>query len=201
MKNKLLNNSVLYINQNKTKAGLYGLAFVLIVIFIFVLSKKRNAVSVAKKFLGQEETSPNKGFKDKGFESLMKNAGWYVGAQWCAFFARLIWLKSLKGKRLEVANKLLSGSSQQTYLNFKNDNSGLFKTSQTPKVGSIVIWQSTKDSARGHAGIVKKVTANGFETIEGNSNTDGSPGKVANLVYKTGQYPKYLKLRGFINIA
>ncbi len=201
METNSLNNSVLYIKQNKIKASLYGLAFILTVVLIIVIVRKKNPVSTAKKFLGQEETSPNKGFKDKGFESLMKNAGWYVGAQWCAFFARLTWLKSLKGKRLEIANKLLSGSSQQTFLDFKNDSSGLFRVSQTPKVGSIVIWQSTKDSARGHAGIVKKVTANGFETIEGNSNTDGSPGKVARLVHRFDKSPSGLKLRGFINIT
>jgi hypothetical protein len=201
MKTKILNNSVLYIKRNKGKASLFGLAFILTVIIIVVIVRKRKPVSVAEKYLGQEETTENLAFKNADFQTLMKSAGWYSGAEWCAFFARMVWLKSLPSKKKAIAEKLLSGSSQQTFLNFQNDNSGFFKVSQTPKEGSIVIWQSTKTPTKGHVGIVKKVTANGFETIEGNSNIDNSPGKVAHLIHTFAKSPNGLKLRGFINIV
>lgn len=127
----------------------------------------------------------------------MKWAGWYTGAEWCAFFARLVWLKSLPEKYRTIAKKHLSGSSQQTYVNFANDKSGLFRVSKTPKPGSIVIWQSNTNKAKGHAGIVESVNPLSFTVIEGNRGD-----AVTRVTYKkTNPNMQSAVLRGFINIV
>jgi len=174
------------------------LMFFVILYFHFKTSKK--VLRKAKSFLGQEETGENKGFRSSNFEAKMRKIGWFKGAQWCAFFTRLVWLESLPAKYRKVAEKLTSGSSQQTFLNFQKDKSGLFEVKSRPKKGSIVVWQATRDASRGHVGIVTKVTSNSFETIEGNSNVNGHPGIVTRLKHSFEKSPSGLKLRGFINI-
>lgn len=47
-------------------------------------------VEVAKSYVGQEEISGNMGFKDFDFNKQMKAVGFYLGAPWCAFFAKLV---------------------------------------------------------------------------------------------------------------
>ncbi|MBN2664799.1 MAG: CHAP domain-containing protein [Bacteroidales bacterium] len=176
----------------------------IIIIILIITNKKNQIVKRAKKYIGQEETTANKAFKNAMFEKEMREIQWYSGAEWCAFFARKIWLDVLKGKRKETAEKLLSGSSQQTYMNFANDKSGLFKVDMIPRKGSIIVWQSQKDKTRGHVGIVKSVFGDKFYTIEGNTNVNGSPGIVARKKYSikdelNKQTATGLKLRGFIS--
>lgn len=178
----------------------YIIVFIVVAIVIYRSSAKRRVLRKARSFVGQEETGSNKGFKNARFSALMQKAGWFKGAQWCAFFTRMVWLNALPNRYKTVAEKLLSGSSQQTYLNFKNDKSGLFQVSDRPKKGSIVVWQATRDATRGHVGIVTDVSRNTFKTIEGNSNVGGHPGIVSRLEHSFTKSPDGLKLRGFINL-
>jgi len=183
--------------KNSLKYKYHFVAIIVFVVIIYFLSRNKIS-STARRFLGQEETGSNKAFKSSRFEKLMKSAGWYSGAQWCAFFAKMVVLKSLSGQKKELAQKLLSGSTQMTWSNFKNDKSGLFKISDKPKKGAVIIWQSLNNSAKGHTGIVSKVTSKGYEVIEGNSNYGGHSGIVKKLSYRFDENPKGLKLKGFI---
>lgn len=173
----------------------------------FYYRRKKGSVAIgnARKFVGKEEIPGNQGFQDKKLEAKMKAIGWAPGAEWCAFYVRMVLLDSLSGKRRELADKLLNGSSQQTYLNLEADKSGYFEaTKDKPKSGAIVIWQQIGNPAKGHAGLVTKVNGDQFETIEGNLNLDGSDGKIAARKYSMkSEYNGNswgCVLRGFINI-
>ncbi len=173
------------------------IAIVLLLVSSILVARYSKIASIAKSFIGTRETSPNLGFASSAFEKEMKNAGWYSGAEWCAFFSRLVWLKALTGKKREIAKKHLSGSSQRTYVNFENDKSGYFKTSKKPTKGSIVIWQSNKNKAKGHAGIVSNVSLNSFTVIEGNRGD-----AVTKITYKkSNPNLKTATLRGFIKVV
>lgn len=144
--------------------------FLLLLSAFLYFSPKRAVVRKAKKYLGQEELPGNAGFKNEKFQSKMESIGWYKKAQWCSYNAKLIFTEALFGKRKKLASELISGSSQQTWLNFKADKSGLFEVSDKPKRGSLVIWQSLTDATKGHVGIVVNYSKKLFKTIEGNSN-------------------------------
>ena len=137
-----------------------------------------NVVSVAKSYVNQEEIVPNKGFKDKFFELKMKAVGWLTGQPWCAYFTELVWKeafeKSALSEYIPVLNKLFSGSVVAGFRNFKTLPAD-FLVSSEPSVGALVFWQSVKNPANGHTGIVVGVNADGtVETIEGNTNAKGS---------------------------
>jgi hypothetical protein len=199
--------------------SMLSLIAILTAIYIF-LNPKNAIVRTSKKHLGEEENPGNVSFKNAEFEKKMTDAGWYSSAQWCSYFAKMVFKNSLFGKRKTLADNLFSGSSQLTWANFKADTSGMFETSDTPKKGSIVIWQSLSDVTKGHVGIVLSHNKDYFKTIEGNSNniivnlkdlkknikkdqdnaieTNTSEGAVA---YHIRQYDgDGMKLLGFINI-
>lgn len=145
------------------------------------------------------EIQPNMGFVNKSFEKIMTALGnWRPGFEWCACFARMVWLSVLSGRKKEIAERLLSPSSQLTYANFAVDKSGLFEVSNKPKPGSIIIWQSVQEPHKGHAGIFISMFGNNYITIEGNKGQ-----KVSVVRYtpeKMLRPSNVLKLRGFINI-
>jgi CHAP domain len=193
-------------------AILATISLVLAAVYI-VWRNRKGIVGVAKKYEGKKEIPGNMGFPDKVMESEMRKIGWYPGAEWCAFFVKMAMLKTLSNlplfnKRRTIAEKLLSGSSQQTFINFQNDKSGLWEISTNkPKVGAIVIWQQIGNPSKGHAGIVTKVNSDNFETIEGNVNLSStnipSDGEVSQRKYSISKELNGnewgCKLRGFIN--
>lgn len=186
----------------QTQKKISIIILIIFLFFVFFYYKKSNRIARrAKKYIGEEETFQNKSFLNKNFEDELKKIGWYQGAEWCSFFGKKIYLDTLRGKQKELASKLMSGSSQQTWQNFINDKSGFFVISNSPKKGALVIWQSKKDTTRGHVGIVTKYKNGYFETVEGNTNTNGSQGIVSkkkyNLIEELKQN-KNLKLLGFI---
>ena len=187
---------------SKYKYQIGIILLILVLIPVYILSRNK-ITRFAKKFIGQEETTGNIDFKNESFKKLMIKAGWYPGAMWCSFFARMIWINKLTGKKKKIAEQLTHGATQQTFVNFQNDTSGLFEIASIPKKGSIVIWQSIKTPQFGHAGIVTNVNSTGFETVEGNSNPNHHPGIVAIHKYSTftSTPNSDLKLRGFINIV
>jgi hypothetical protein len=157
-------------------------------------------VMVAKKYIGEREIEPNQGFVNKSFEKIMYQLGqWRPSYEWCACFARLIWLLVLTGRKREIANRLLSPSSQLTFANFAADKSGLFEVSpDKPKPGAIVIWQSRAQPHKGHAGIFITKLGKDFITIEGNQ---GQKVSICKYSPEKMQNPtQILKLRGFINL-
>jgi len=179
--------------------------FMLLAYYLF--DKNLKAVREAKKYIGEEEKTGNMGFYNSEFDALMREYGFVTGDQWCAHFASMIWKKKHKNRVFyDAMVNNLSPSTQRMYNNFSKDTSGYFKVSDRATKGAIVIWQSTNNSATGHAGIVQKHNKDGFETIEGNvNNADGYSGEgiVAEKQYtydKEFNVKNGNKLRGFIQI-
>ena len=134
-----------------------------------------NIVKIAKSYVGQEEIKDNQGFKDQAFWVKMNSVGFYKGAPWCAFLAKLVWTEAFKlsdPNDLALVRRYSSGSALETYHNYKNSKE--FHVSTTPTLGSVVIWQEGNGTA-GHAGIVIAIPdSSSFISVEGNSNSDGS---------------------------
>lgn len=165
---------------------------------VYLMLKNRigkRIIKVARSFIGNKEVHPNKSFLNAHFQQLMSKYGqWRTGWEWCSSFARMVWMLALKGQHRAIADKLLSPSTQLTYSRFEKDRSGLFLTGQRPKMGSIVIWQSTKEPHKGHAGIYVGKIGGKHVFIEGNRNNQVQFTQYVNY----NQISKILKLRGFI---
>jgi surface antigen len=126
----------------------------------------------ASQWVGVNEIGDNQAFGNKAFQTMMSQVGWHSTDQWCMYFAKAIHYNVFKNNPTEQAkiDKVLGGSSQQSYNNAKNDKSGTYTTSDTPKVGDIVIFRHNNAPSTGHAGVVVKVNSNNtIDTIEGNT--------------------------------
>jgi hypothetical protein len=160
-------------------------------------------VQIAKSYVGQEEIPENAGFKNPSFEAKMKAVGWYKGAPWCAFLAKLIWTEAFAladTSASALIRKYSNGSATDTYHNYAASKE--FHVQQTPVVGAVVIWKEGNGPS-GHAGVVTRVIdEHTIETVEGNTNTNGSrEGYIAAVkIRKIGQpfNPHGLNLVGFI---
>lgn len=187
--------------QKRTKYIIFIVVITALLISIFLYFRYR-VRRYAKKFIGEKEIAGNSGFVNTDFQAKMKTVGWTPGAEWCSYFAKAIWIdkhSALKDK----LNKLMSGSSQQTWDNFVKDTSGKFIIDrEKAKSGDLVIWQKysggqpTSDY-RGHAGIVTRADSQKFDTVEGNT---------TNMVSeKEHDYSEFdinngLRLKGFIRV-
>ena len=160
-------------------------------------------VSTAKSFSGQEEIRGNLGFVEEEFQELMEAVGWEKGQAWCAYFAELIWKLSFVTNQRTVGelNLLFSAGAVATWNNFRRSE---WITSESPRVGSIIIWQSYKNNTphwSGHVGIVEKIEETVIHTIEGNTNPMGGregytvSSKVRTLNFKV---KNGLRVKGFI---
>jgi hypothetical protein len=166
-----------------------------------MLSQK--IVEVAKSYIGQQEISGNKGFKNTAFQKKMQDCGWQMGSAWCAYFTELVW-KEAFGKShplYSTLDRLFSPSAVSTYSNFKGYPNG-FKAGSTPKVGSLVVWR-LGNGWQGHIGIVTEIVDKStFKTIEGNTNNAGGREgiEVAKKIRTLGMpfKAKGLNLIGFI---
>jgi hypothetical protein len=151
-------------------------------IVAFALYYKREAIKnyfdfqkistyLANKWVGIKEIGNNQGFSSKVFENMMRVVGWKSTDEWCMYFAKAIHFESYKDKPKVQAKikKILTGSTQQSFVNAKNDKTGTYTTSNTPKVGDILIWQRSDVNWKGHAGVVTAVKNGMVETIEGNT--------------------------------
>jgi hypothetical protein len=161
----------------------------------------------ADKWVGVKEIGFNKAFSNDVFQNMLRNVGWKSGEAWCMYFAKAIHFEVYKDKPQIQANikKILSGSTQRSFVDAQNDKTGTYTTATNPKIGDIAIWQSQSDKSKGHAGVVAKVNNNGtIETIEGNtSDKNVSEGDlVAKKIRKSGVGQgisgSALVLRGYI---
>lgn len=160
----------------------------------------------ASQWVGVEEIGNNQSFANSAFQSMMNQVGWHSTDQWCMYFAKAIHFNVFKDNPTEQAkiNKILGGSSQQSYNNAKNDKSGTYTISDTPKIGDIIIFQHKNAPSTGHAGVVVKVNNdNTVTTIEGNtSDKNISDGDLVAKKTRTSVIGKSiggdLALRGFI---
>ena len=77
-------------------------------------------------------------------------------------------------KKLGIVPKpfnMFSDDIELIDINAKNDKTGTYTTSNTPKVGDIIIWQRSTQNWKGHAGVVTAVKDGMVETIEGNTDS------------------------------
>lgn len=156
-------------------------------------------VEVAKSYVGQEEISGNMGFKDFDFNKQMKAVGFYLGAPWCAFFAKLVW--KVSGVPKEVYD-LVKPSALATMRAFVDAG---YKIHAEPKPGYLVIYRkyvSNKVTTAGHVAVACWGNSQEFYTVDGNSNASGGrEGK--EVVEKQREYrwktTDGLRLIGFID--
>jgi hypothetical protein len=159
----------------------------------------------AVKWVGVKEVGNNNGFANSQFQQMLQEAGWQNTEQWCMYFVKAVHMDTFKNEK-DTIKSIFSGSTQQSFNNANNDQTGTYitLTSGRPNVGDIAIWQKTNDPSRGHAGVVIEVGDSTFTTIEGNtSDTNIADGdlvakKVRPLAYGVPLPNSTLKLRGFI---
>lgn len=124
-------------------------------------------VEIAKSYLGKKEIPGNKGFVDKDFDKKMRGVGFYTGAPWCGFFAKLV--------LTEAGSSAVDSVTSSAVLSMKRaDKDGRWH--EKPIEGAVVIYRSFKNGkpqSTGHIGIVTKVHENGFDTVEGNTTEYG----------------------------
>lgn len=132
-------------------------------------------IKIGTRLIGITEKKGNTGWTNAQFEKDMRIIGWYVGAAWCAFVAKYIFLEAYctNAKITKVIKNCFTGGALDTWHRVVKD--GTFKTGTTPKPGAIVIWQHGS-TTKGHVGIVESVDfkTNTMQTLEGNTNAAGS---------------------------
>ncbi len=142
-------------------------------------------IAKAKSFLGVLEHGENRGKQVEKFQKGTgvgghDGAGGQVGEAWCADFVQYC-TKSVEKSTGQNSRDYNSGRVSDIW----NKSSKDLRLSQ-PKVGSLVVWP-------GHIGIVAKVSAKGYSTIEGNTGGQGGEG-VHSHQYKFGGDARFLKV-------
>jgi hypothetical protein len=129
-------------------------------------------IKFANSCVGQEEVRGNLGFKTPWFHKLMVGVGFQRTHPWCAYFSELCWREGYKNAMPErkeidtILHNLFSASVMQTRNNFvKNGSQYGFIFSQTPKPGSLILWQSATNRSVGHIGVVERVSGMNIHTI------------------------------------
>jgi hypothetical protein len=183
----------------------YIIASGVLVIAGVLLTYRAKAASFAKKWVGVNENGFNASFSNDVFQAMMKKVGWKGGDAWCMYFAKAVHYETFP-KDADKINKILVGSTQQSWRNVEKDTTNTYKliTSGKPKLGDIAIWTNANDTSKGHAGVVIKSGSDSFTTVEGNTNYAGS--REGDAVLQKERQLKYNKkinnnpliLKGFI---
>jgi len=139
------------------------------------MSRASKIVEIATGFVGIIEKPNNQGFWNASFQKLMIAVGFYLGAPWCAFFVKLVYLQAYADNAgfVAIIKNCFTGGALDTYRRVKEN--GTFATGSIPKVGAIAVYQFGKTD-RGHMGIVIEadLTPNTIKNVEGNTNATGS---------------------------
>jgi hypothetical protein len=152
-------------------------------------------IEIAQKYLGHKEKPGNDFDENTPLGKILKEAGHKDGEAWCQYFIEAVFVETLRA--------LFSASTVQTFHNFKKSG---YEISDTPEVGTMVIWQRYKNGLptwQGHAGLVTKVNPDGsFGTIEGNTDSASSRegDSVQEKVRKNVRVENGLNILGFITI-
>jgi hypothetical protein len=170
-----------------------------------LLFYRAKASAAAKKWVNVGENGVNASFTNSVFQEMMKKVGWKSGEAWCMYLAKAVHMDAFKKESANI-NSILTGSTQTSWNNAKNDTTGTYKvvTSGNPQKGDIAIWQNTSNPSTGHAGIVIGRSGETFKTVEGNTNLAGSREgdkvliKERPLAYGEKISGSNLKLLGFI---
>lgn len=138
---------------------------------------RETIVQEAKKLIGEREKPKNSGFVNEDLEKEMIAMGWNKGWAWCVFATKLIYFKAYSKYEKTLAlitAHIFSPSAVATLENFRKAG---WEISQTPSIGSLVVWQKykkNKKSWQGHIGVVIDFNDDNFITVEGNTNVRGS---------------------------
>jgi hypothetical protein len=170
------------------------------------MNESKTIVEVAMGYLGQQEISGNKGFKDEAFEEKMRTVGWQPPWAWCSFFAMLVYREAYGALNSVIEadlRKLISPSATATYNNFKSSKDYKRYVSNKPTVGSLAVWRQGT-GWQGHIGIVVGLNGNKeFKSIEGNTNSSGGREGIEVAIMRRlldfTSKPTGLNLIGFIN--
>jgi len=136
---------------------------------LFANQTDKKILKEAKKYIGQKELHPNKGWQNKYFQDMMEKVGWRSGWDYCVLFTKLVLLNTLKGKKRSAAGKLFNASSQTTWQNLKRyEHLGLYKISRKAKPGSIAFYKHMTKEWRGHADIVMSADNNTYTVVSAN---------------------------------
>jgi hypothetical protein len=152
-------------------------------------------IEIAQKYLGHKEKPGNDFDENTPLGKILKEAGHKDGEAWCCYWVEAIFVETLRA--------LFSASTVQTFHNFKKAG---YEISDTPKVGTMVIWQRYKNGLptwQGHTGIVTCVNPDGsFGTIEGNTSEKGSREgtSVQEQVRQNKRVENGLNILGFVKI-
>jgi hypothetical protein len=168
-------------------------------------SAQARVVAEASKYLGQKEISGNMGFREKWFDKLMRWAGFYNSAPWCAFVSKVVWVKALP-EQPDLA-RLMTGSALSTYERLERAG---YTTSTEPTQGALMVWRHYKKGRpvgrNAHIGVCD-TGANERETVvtyEGNTNSAGGREgneyckKLRDYSSKAWKVDDGLRLLGFI---
>lgn len=159
-----------------------------------------NVAQIALAYLHEKEVPGNMGFEDKIFQKKMEEVGFHKGYAWCALFGELCVKEGAPGFYNEN-EKLFSASAVATYNNFKA--AGL--TTDKPEIGYLACWKHGKGSTGHLAVVVGNKGTNLFQSVEGNSNENGSR-EGFEVAYKADRQinkpfsAKGLNLLGFVKI-
>lgn len=131
-------------------------------------------ISVAKSYIGQEETKGNSGFKSSWFQTIMAKMGWQKYQSWCAYSAKAVWYNAFLecdpiGAKLIL--KYANGSAVGTYNNFAKSKE--FHVQKEPALGALVIF-SEGSGPFGHEGVVTRLGKGKFSFASGNTTKAGS---------------------------
>jgi len=124
------------------------------------------ALNIAKSQLGCSEIPKGSNW-GKDVQKYLASVGITFPAAWCTAF--VYWCVNEAAKEMGVVNPLHKTGG--VLLGWKNVNKK-FKFTNDPKPGDIFIMDFGK--GKGHTGFVTAVKAGRIETIEGNSNDEGS---------------------------
>ena len=174
-----------FIKDNK-KPIIIGSGIFVFGLGMFVWFKFFRTTNAAKRLVGIKELGVDQGFDDPKFQQEMESVGWKKGQAWCAYFVKLIWLRTHPLYRKEL-KYLISPSTYTLLSNFQNDDSGHYEVSDEPTKGAIVVFN-------GHVGIVWKVKGDVFYTIEGNYSNEVSEVE-HNFSEINGTYPKFINIK------
>ncbi|WP_025143059.1 CHAP domain-containing protein [Pedobacter jeongneungensis] len=148
-------------------------------------------ISVAQKQIGVEEY-PKGSNGGKQVEVYLKAVGLGKGYAWCMAFVYWCVLQACTAKGLKMQLKRTGGVNDQ-YIACKS------LAVNTPQAGDIFIMLNPNGT--GHTGFIEKVLGNGIvQTIEGNTNADGSREgyQVARRTRNIKTIKAYIRLNGAV---
>ena len=142
------------------------------------------ALQIAQAQVGVREVPQNSG---PAVETFLASVGLGPGFSWCMAF--VYWCVDQAARGLGIQNPLVrTGGCLRQW------NETILKKSDTPKAGDIFIMDL--GGGNGHTGIVLAVRGDTIDTVEGNTNNDGSAN--GDGVYQRTR--KVARMKGFISL-